>query len=149
MRVLIITSCTSEKTVTYVSARNTIFLSFALAWAEVLEADDIYIGVNALDYSCYPDCRPEFIDTYENMANLAIKSAVEEPHKIKIYTLLIHRTKAQIIQRGLELGVDYSITSFCYDPAPNGAPCGTCDSCQLRAKGFAKVGVMDPLNLKF
>jgi 7-cyano-7-deazaguanine synthase len=135
--------------VTYVPARNTIFLSFALAWAEVLEADNIYIGVNALDYSGYPDCRPEFIDAYENMANLATKSAVEGSHRIKIHTPLIHLTKAQIIQRGLELGVDYSITSSCYDPAPNGAPCGTCDSCQLRAKGFAEAGVEDPLNLKF
>ena len=135
--------------VTYVPARNTIFLSFALAWAEVLEADNIYIGVNALDYSGYPDCRPEFIDAYENMANLATKSAVEGSHRIKIHTPLIHLTKAQIIQRGLELGVDYSITSSCYDPAPNGAPCGTCDSCQLRAKGFAEIGVVDPLNLKF
>jgi 7-cyano-7-deazaguanine synthase len=135
--------------VTYVPARNTIFLSFALAWAEVLEADNIYIGVNALDYSGYPDCRPEFIDAYENMANLATKSAVEGSHRIKIHTPLIHLTKAQIIQRGLELGVDYSITSSCYDPGLNGAPCGTCDSCQLRAKGFAEIGVVDPLNLKF
>lgn len=131
--------------ITYVPARNTIFLSFALAWAEVLEANNIYIGVNALDYSGYPDCRPEFIDAYEKMANLATKSAVEGAHRIKIHTPLIHLTKAQIVQRGLELGVDYSITSSCYDPSPNGAPCGTCDSCQLRAKGFAEAGVVDPL----
>jgi 7-cyano-7-deazaguanine synthase len=135
--------------VTYVPARNTIFLSFALAWAEVLEANNIYIGVNALDYSGYPDCRPEFIDAYENMANLATKAAVEGSHRIKIHVPLIHLTKAQIIQRGLELGVDYSITSSCYDPAPNGAPCGHCDSCQLRAKGFAEAGVVDPLYLKY
>lgn len=135
--------------VTYVPARNTIFLSFALAWAEVLEADHIYIGVNALDYSGYPDCRPEFIDAYENMANLATRSAVEGSHRTKIHTPLIHLTKAQIIQKGLELGLDYSITSSCYDPAPNGAPCGHCDSCQLRAKGFAEVGVVDPLYLKY
>jgi len=105
--------------------------------------------VNALDYSGYPDCRPEFIDAYERMANLATKSAVEGSSRIKIHTPLIHLTKAQIIQRGLELGVDYSTTSSCYDPAPNGAPCGDCDSCLLRAKGFAEVGVVDPLNLKF
>jgi 7-cyano-7-deazaguanine synthase len=135
--------------VTYVPARNTIFLSFALAWAEVLEANNIYIGVNALDYSGYPDCRPEFIDAYENMANLATKAAVEGSHRIKIHVPLIHLTKAQIIQRGLDLGVDYSITSSCYDPAPNGAPCGHCDSCQLRAKGFAEAGVVDPLYLKY
>ena len=135
--------------VTYVPARNTIFLSFALAWAEVLEADNIFIGVNALDYSGYPDCRPEFINAYEKMANLATKSAVEGAHKIKIHTPLIHLTKAQIIQRGLELDVDYSITCSCYDPAPNGAPCGNCDSCLLRAKGFAEAGLVDPLDLKF
>jgi 7-cyano-7-deazaguanine synthase len=135
--------------VTYVPARNTIFLSFALAWAEVLEANNIYVGVNALDYSGYPDCRPEFIDAYENMANLATKAAVEGSHRIKIHVPLIHLTKAQIIQRGLDLGVDYSITSSCYDPAPNGAPCGHCDSCQLRAKGFAEAGVVDPLDLKY
>ena len=135
--------------VTYVPARNAIFLSFALAWAEVLEANAVFIGVNALDYSGYPDCRPEFINAYENMANLATKSAVEGLHRIKIHTPLIHLTKAQIIQKGLELGVDYSITSSCYDPASNGAPCGKCDSCQLRSKGFAEAGVVDPLNLKF
>lgn len=138
-----------EIPVTYVPARNTVFLSYALAWSEVLGISDIFIGVNALDYSGYPDCRPEFIDAYERMANLATKSAVEGSSRIKIHTPLIHLTKAQIIQRGLELGVDYSTTSSCYDPAPNGAPCGDCDSCLLRAKGFAEVGVVDPLNLKF
>ena len=135
--------------VTYVPARNTIFLSLALAWAEVVEAETIFIGVNSLDYSGYPDCRPEFISAYENMANLATRSAVEGLHKIKIQTPLINLTKAQIIKKGLELGVDYSITSSCYDPASNGAPCCKCDSCQLRLKGFAEAGVVDPLNLKF
>jgi 7-cyano-7-deazaguanine synthase len=135
--------------VTYVPARNTIFLSLALAWAEVIEAESIFIGVNALDYSGYPDCRPEFISAFENMANLATKSAVEGLYKIKIKTPLINLTKAQIIQRGIELGVDYSITSSCYDPAPNGAPCEKCDSCQLRAKGFAEANAVDPLKLKF
>ena len=135
--------------ITYVPARNTIFLSLALAWAEVIEAETIFIGVNALDYSGYPDCRPEFISAYENMANLATKSAVEGLNKIKIQTPLINLTKAQIIKRGIELGVDYSITSSCYDPEPNGAPCEKCDSCQLRAKGFAEANTVDPLKLKF
>ena len=135
--------------ITYVPARNTIFLSFAVAWAEVLEADNIYIGVNALDYSGYPDCRPEFINAYEKMANLATKSAVQGFQQIKIHTPLIHLTKAQIIQKGLDLNVDYSLTSSCYDPTLNGAPCRNCDSCQLRAKGFAEAGVTDPLDLKF
>jgi 7-cyano-7-deazaguanine synthase len=135
--------------VTYVPARNTIFLSFALAWAEVLEADHIFIGVNALDYSGYPDCRPEFIEAYQCMANLATKASVEGTHKIKIHTPLIQLTKAQIIQRGLDLGIDYSSTSSCYDPSSNGAPCGNCDSCLLRAKGFAEVGILDPLYLNF
>jgi 7-cyano-7-deazaguanine synthase len=138
-----------EIPVTYVPARNTVFLSFALAWSEVLGSSDIFIGVNALDYSGYPDCRPEFIEAYEGMANLATKSAVEGLTRLRIHTPLIHLTKAQIIQRGLELRVDYSMTSSCYDPAPNGAPCGQCDSCLLRAKGFAEVGVLDPLNFKF
>jgi 7-cyano-7-deazaguanine synthase len=134
--------------VTYVPARNTIFLSLALAWAEVLKAETIFIGVNALDYSGYPDCRVEFIEAYETMANLATKSGVEGCH-VTIKTPLIHLTKAQIIQKGLELNVDYSMTSSCYDPEITGAPCGKCDSCQLRAKGFALVGVVDPLNKKF
>ena len=135
--------------VTYVPARNTIFLSFALAWAEVLQAYNIYIGVNALDYSGYPDCRPEFINAYENMANLATKSAVEGLKRIKIHTPLIELTKSQIIKKGLALDIDYSITSSCYDPKANGAPCRACDSCQLREKGFAEAGLVDPLNIKF
>jgi 7-cyano-7-deazaguanine synthase len=134
---------------TYVPARNTIFLSFALAWAETLGASDIFIGVNALDYSGYPDCRPEYIEAYERMANLATKAGVEGAQHLKIHTPLIHLSKAQIIQRGLDLGVDYSITSSCYDPGPEGQPCGSCDSCLLRAKGFAEVGQPDPLVLKF
>lgn len=135
--------------VTYVPARNTVFLSFALAWAETLGAQDIYIGVNALDYSGYPDCRPEYIEAYERMANLATRAGVEGTQRLKIHTPLIQLTKAQIIQRGLQLGVDYSLTSSCYDPAPTGAPCGKCDSCLLRAKGFHEAGVADPLLLRF
>lgn len=132
--------------VTYVPARNTIFLSFALAWAEVLQANDIFIGVNALDYSGYPDCRPEFIEAYEKMANLATKAGVEGRQHLRIHTPLIALTKAQIIARGIELGVDYGLTSSCYDPSPNGAPCGQCDSCLLRAKGFAENAMEDPLS---
>ena len=131
--------------VTYVPARNTIFLSFALAWAEVLEASDIFIGVNALDYSGYPDCRPEFIAAYETMANLATKAGVEGRQCLKIHTPLIAMTKAQIIAKGVELGVDYSLTSSCYDPSPTGEPCGQCDSCLLRQKGFRENGMEDPL----
>lgn len=131
--------------ITYVPARNTIFLSFALAWAEVLGSSDIFIGVNALDYSGYPDCRPEFIQAYERMANLATRAGVEGHQNLKIHTPLMHMTKAQIIARGLQLGVDYSLTSSCYDPAPDGAPCGACDSCYLRRKGFSENGVQDPL----
>jgi 7-cyano-7-deazaguanine synthase len=131
--------------VTYVPARNTIFLSFALAWAEVLESSNIFIGVNALDYSGYPDCRPEYIAAFQNMANLATKAGVEGRQRLTIHTPLIHWTKAQIIQRGLELGVDYSLTSSCYAPSPEGVPCGKCDSCQLRLKGFAEAGQRDPL----
>ena len=134
---------------TYVPARNTIFLSFALAWAETLCVSDIFLGVNALDYSGYPDCRPEYIEAYEKMANLATKAGVEGNQHLKIHTPLIQSSKAQIIQRGLELGVDYSITSSCYDPGPDGQPCGACDSCLLRAKGFAEVGQPDPLVLRF
>lgn len=134
---------------TYVPARNTIFLSFALAWAETLGASDIFLGVNALDYSGYPDCRPEYIEAYEKMANLATKAGIEGTQHLKIHTPLIHLSKAQIIQRGLELGVDYSATSSCYDPGPEGQPCGACDSCLLRAKGFAEVGQPDPLVLRF
>lgn len=135
--------------VTYVPARNTVFLSFALAWAETLGAQDIYIGVNALDYSGYPDCRPEYIAAYETMANLATRAGVEGTQRLKIHTPLIEFTKAQIIERGLELGVDYALTSSCYDPAPTGAPCGACDSCLLRAKGFTEAGLPDPLVLRY
>jgi 7-cyano-7-deazaguanine synthase len=131
--------------ITYVPARNTIFLSFALAWAEVLGASDIFIGVNALDYSGYPDCRPEFIRAFESMANVATKAGVEGRQKLKIHAPLMHMTKAEIIRKGLELGVDYSLTSSCYDPGPDGAPCGECDSCILRRKGFRENGMEDPL----
>jgi 7-cyano-7-deazaguanine synthase len=130
--------------ITYVPARNTIFLSFALAWAEVLGAGDIFIGVNALDYSGYPDCRPEYIAAYERMANLATRGGVEDTNRIHIRTPLIDLTKAQIIRRGLDLGVDYSITQSCYDPSESGAACGHCDACQLRLKGFAEAGTSDP-----
>jgi 7-cyano-7-deazaguanine synthase len=131
--------------ITYVPARNTIFLSFALAWAEVLGSQDIFIGVNALDYSGYPDCRPEYILAYEQMANLATKAGVEGRQKLTVHAPLMHLTKAQIIQRGMELGVDYSLTSSCYDPAGDGKPCGQCDSCLLRRKGFGENGIEDPL----
>ena len=130
--------------VTYVPARNTIFLSLALAVAETTGAANLYIGVNALDYSGYPDCRPAFIAAFETMANLATKAAVEGERKLKIHTPLLHLTKAQIIGRGLELGVDYSLTISCYDPGPGGAACGRCDACLLRAKGFAEHGLKDP-----
>lgn len=130
--------------ITYVPARNTVFLSFALAWAEVLGAHDVFIGVNALDYSGYPDCRPEYIEAFQVMARLATKAGVEEEHRLTIHTPLIQLTKAQIIQRGTDLGVDYSMTSTCYDPAANGAACGQCDACLLRLKGFSQVGVLDP-----
>ena len=131
--------------ITYVPARNTIFLSFALAWAEVLGSQDIFIGVNALDYSGYPDCRPEYIRAYEQMANLATKAGVEGRQKLAIHAPLMHLTKAQIIKRGMELRVDYSLTSSCYDPSPDGKPCGQCDSCLLRRKGFRENGIDDPL----
>jgi len=130
--------------VTYVPARNTIFLSLALAWAEVLDAADIYIGVNVLDYSGYPDCRPEYIAAFEAMANLATKKSVLGQMRIKIRTPLIKLTKAQIIQKGVRLGVDYGLTLSCYDPDPVGRACGACDSCLLRQKGFAEAGVPDP-----
>ena len=130
--------------VTYVPARNTIFLSFALAWAEVLNSSDIFIGVTAIDYSGYPDCRPEYIDAFERMANLATKAGVEGAANIRIRTPLIHLTKAQIIQKGMELGVDFALTHSCYDPSPQGLACGKCDSCFLRRKGFKEAGVTDP-----
>jgi 7-cyano-7-deazaguanine synthase len=131
--------------VTYVPARNTIFLSFALGWAEVLGAFDIFIGVNALDYSGYPDCRPEYIAAFEAMANLATKAAVEGQGHYRIHTPLIHLTKGEIIRRGLGLGIDYALTHSCYDPTPAGLACGECDSCRLRLKGFAEAGLPDPV----
>jgi 7-cyano-7-deazaguanine synthase len=129
--------------VTYVPARNTVFLSLALAWAEVLGARDIFIGVNALDYSGYPDCRPAFIEAFERLARLATRAGVEGA-TVRVHAPLIHLTKAQIIQRGLALGVDYGLTHSCYDPGPSGRPCGRCDSCLLRARGFAEAGLSDP-----
>ncbi|WP_462320612.1 7-cyano-7-deazaguanine synthase QueC [Halochromatium sp.] len=135
--------------VTYVPARNTLFLSFALAWAEVLEASDLYIGVNALDYSGYPDCRPEFIAAFEHMANLATAAGVEGRQQLRINAPLINLTKAEIIQQGTALGVDYGLTSSCYDPDDQGRPCGHCDSCLLRARGFAEAGLQDPLLQRF
>ena len=132
--------------VTYVPARNTIFLSFALAWAEVLGAQDIFLGVNALDYSGYPDCRPEYIAAFERMANLATRAGVEGYMRLKIHTPLIAMTKCEIIKTGLQLGVDYSLTHSCYDPGADGLACGLCDSCLLRLKGFAEAGVPDPLS---
>ncbi len=131
--------------VTYVPARNTIFLSYALAWAEVLEASDIFIGVNALDYSGYPDCRPEFIQAFETMANLATKSGVEGRTRVEIHTPLIALSKADIVRLAAELGLDFGLTHSCYDPDAQGRPCGECDSCLLRAKGFAEAGISDPV----
>jgi 7-cyano-7-deazaguanine synthase len=130
--------------ITYVPARNTIFLSFALAWAEVLEASDIYIGVNALDYSGYPDCRPEFIEAFERMSNLATKAGVEGRTRIRIRTPLIQLSKADIVRLGRELNVPFALTHSCYDPDSQGGACGACDSCLLRAKGFREAGVDDP-----
>jgi 7-cyano-7-deazaguanine synthase len=147
---------TADIPITYVPARNTIFLSYALAWAEVLDARDVFIGVNAVDYSGYPDCRPEFIAAFERMANLATKMTVTSSREpsgsaagsaagtFKIHTPLINLTKAQIIRRGVDLGVDYGMTHSCYDPDPQGRACGHCDSCLLRKKGFAEAGVADP-----
>jgi 7-cyano-7-deazaguanine synthase len=134
--------------VTYVPARNTIFLSFALAWAEVLDCNDIFIGVNALDYSGYPDCRPEFIEAFEQMARLATKAGVEGHQSVKIHTPLISLTKAQIVRKGLDLGIDYGLTSSCYDPSLSGEPCGLCDSCVLRRLGFRENGTEDPLEYR-
>ena len=130
--------------ITYVPARNTIFLALALGWAEALEARDIVIGVNALDYSGYPDCRPEFIHAFESLAALATRAGVEGA-RFRVHTPLIALTKSEIIRRGLELGLDYGLTHSCYDPAPDGSPCGRCDSCVLRAKGFSEAGVVDPV----
>lgn len=135
--------------ITYVPARNTIFLSFAMAWAEVLGASDIFLGVNAVDYSGYPDCRPEFISAFEAMANLATRTGVEGTTKLRVHTPLQHLSKAGIIHLGLSCGVDYSLTHSCYDPASDGRPCEACDSCLLRAKGFAEAGVRDGLNDRY
>jgi 7-cyano-7-deazaguanine synthase len=132
---------------TYVPARNTMFLSLALGWAEVLDARDLVIGVNALDYSGYPDCRPEFIQAFESLADLATRAGVEGAH-FRVHTPLIQMTKAEIIRRGVALGLDYGLTHSCYDPAPAGTPCGRCDSCVLRARGFDEAGVVDPLLLR-
>jgi len=129
--------------VTYVPARNTIFLSYAMAWAEVLESSSIFIGVNALDYSGYPDCRPEFIEAYQRMANLATKTGVEGRTHLKIHTPLLHLSKAGIVKLASELGVPFGMTHSCYDPAPDGRPCGACDACLLRRKGFEEAGIED------
>jgi 7-cyano-7-deazaguanine synthase len=134
-----------EIPVTYVPARNTIFLSFAMGWAEVLGSTDIFIGVNAIDYSGYPDCRPEFIRAFERLARLATRSGVEKGRRLRIHTPLIHLTKAQIVRLGTELGVDFSLTHTCYDPDPQGRACGSCDACRLRLRGFAECGLQDPL----
>jgi 7-cyano-7-deazaguanine synthase len=130
--------------ITYVPARNTIFLSFALAWAEVLDTSDIFIGVNSIDYSGYPDCRPEYIEAYQKMANLATKAGVEGRQQLKIHTPLIRLSKVEIIRRGLQIGVDYGLTSTCYDPSADGEACGQCDACLLRLKGFEEAGIKDP-----
>jgi 7-cyano-7-deazaguanine synthase len=130
--------------VTYVPARNTIFLSFALGLAEVLGASDIFLGVNALDYSGYPDCRPEFIQAFETMANLATRAATEQGRRITVHSPLIRLSKREIVELGLSLGVDYGLTLTCYDPSPDGAACGRCDACQLRLKGFREAGIEDP-----
>ncbi|MCX8042666.1 MAG: 7-cyano-7-deazaguanine synthase QueC [Desulfobacterota bacterium] len=130
---------------TYVPARNTIFLSFALAWAEVIGAQDIFIGANAIDYSGYPDCRPEYLEAFEQMANRALKATVEGSMRIRIRAPLLHMTKAEIVKTGIRYGVDFSMTHSCYDPLPNGTPCQRCDSCILREKGFREAGIPDPL----
>jgi 7-cyano-7-deazaguanine synthase len=135
--------------VTYVPARNTIFLSYALAWAEVLQSRHIFIGVNAVDYSGYPDCRPEFIEAFEQLANLATRAGVQEHTQFSIETPLLHMNKAQIIKTGMGLGLDYANTNSCYDPYEDGQPCGACDACQLRAKGFMDADIVDPLLAKF
>jgi 7-cyano-7-deazaguanine synthase len=134
--------------VTYVPARNTIFLSYALGWAEVIGSGDIFLGVSALDYSGYPDCRPEYIATFERLANLATKAGVEGRLKLTIHTPLIHSTKAEIIRRGAALGVDFGLTWSCYDPTAGNRPCGSCDSCTLRQQGFAEAGLPDPISFR-
>lgn len=134
--------------VTYVPARNTVFLSLALAYAESLGATDIFIGVNALDYSGYPDCRPEFIEAFERMANLATKITTEDGKRISIHTPLISMTKREIIETGIKLGVDYGLTTTCYDPSATGGACGACDACLLRLKGFAEAGIADPAHYR-
>ncbi len=131
---------------TYVPGRNTIFLAYAMAWAEVIGAGDVFIGVNALDYSGYPDCRPEYLEAFEKMARLATRAGVEGKSTLHIHAPLLHSTKKEIILKGLELGVDYSLTHSCYDPGPEGSSCGRCDACRLRLKGFAEAGVRDPLH---
>ncbi len=131
--------------VTYVPARNTIFLSHALAWAEVLECQDIFMGVNSLDYSGYPDCRPEYVEAFERMANLATKAGVEGRSRLRIHTPLIQLSKGEIVKRGVELGVDFALTWSCYEPEPDGRACGLCDSCLLRRKGFSEAGLRDPV----
>lgn len=133
---------------TYVPGRNTIFLAYAMAWAEVLGADDIFIGVNALDYSGYPDCRPEYIAAFEKMARLATRAGTEGKRTLRIQAPLMHSTKKEIIQKGIKLGVDYAITHSCYDPGPGGLACGRCDACRLRLKGFAEAGTADPLKYR-
>ena len=135
----------NEIPITYVPARNTIFLSFGLAFAETIKSNDIFIGVNALDYSGYPDCRPEYIESFEKMAQLATKSSTEKNNQIRLHTPLIQLTKAEIIKTGLALGVNYGITHSCYDPVDKGNPCGACDACQIRLKGFLDAGLSDPL----
>ena len=134
--------------VTYVPARNTIFLSFALAWAEVLGASDIFVGVNAVDYSGYPDCRPEYIAAFQALADLATKAGVEGRQRLRIHTPLISLSKKEIIETGLSLGIDYGLTTSCYDPSPAGEACGRCDACLLRLKGFAEAGARDPIRYR-
>jgi 7-cyano-7-deazaguanine synthase len=134
--------------ITYVPGRNTIFLAYATAWAEVLGADDIFIGVNAIDYSGYPDCRPEFIEAFERMARLATRAGVEEHRRLTIHTPLIRMSKADIVRKGLELGVDYGLTTTCYDPSEVGEACGRCEACVLRLRGFREVGVPDPIRYR-
>jgi 7-cyano-7-deazaguanine synthase len=133
---------------TYVPGRNTIFLAYAMAWAEVIGADDIFIGVNALDYSGYPDCRPEYIAAFEKMARLATRAGTEEERVLRIHAPLMHSTKKEIIQLGTALGVDYATTHSCYDPGKDGVACGQCDACLLRLKGFAEAGIRDPLRYR-